>query len=153
MVYTHIAAALAGAAIAFAGAWKTQDWRYGAQIATIKAQHAEDYAKAQQRALDETTRLQAQKDKATKDAEKRALKNAADLATARLVGDGLRDELAAARLQLSEASRNSLNQYAATLGDVFAECVRRYQELAGKADGHASDSRTLIDAWPKAKKE
>lgn len=153
MLWTHTAAALAGAAIAFAGAWKTQDWRYSAQINAIKAQHAQDYAQAQQRALDESSRLQAQKDKATKDAEKRALKIAADLATARLVGDGLRDELAAARLQLSEASRTSINQYAATLGDVFDECVRSLESLAGKADGHALDARALIDAWPKAKTE
>ena len=30
MLWTHTAAALAGAAIAFGGAWKVQDWRYGA---------------------------------------------------------------------------------------------------------------------------
>lgn len=116
---------------------------------TTKTQAAEAYAKAQRQALDETTRLQAQKDKAAKDAEKRALKLAADLATARLIGDGLRDELAASRLQLSEASRSSLNQYTATLSVVFAECVRSLEGMAGKADGHAADARTLIEAWPK----
>lgn len=30
MIYTHAAAALVGAAMAFGGAWKVQDWRYGA---------------------------------------------------------------------------------------------------------------------------
>lgn len=149
MIYTHVAAGLLGAAVAFGCAWKAQEWRYTGQINAIKAQHATDYAKAQQKALDETTRLQAQKDKATKDAEKRALKLEADLATARLIGDGLRDELATSRLQLSEASRSSLNQYAATLSDVFAECVRSLEGMAGKADGHAADARTLIEAWPK----
>ena len=149
LIYTHLAVALVGAAIAFGGAWKVQDWRYTTQISTLKAQHAADYAKAQQRALDETTRLQAQKDKATKDAAKRALKLEADLATARLIGDGLRDDLAASRLQLSEASRSSLNQYASTLSVVLAECVRSLESMAGKADGHAADARTLIEAWPK----
>lgn len=119
------------------------------QHQTTKTQAAEAYAKAQQRALDETTRLQAQKDKATKDAAKRALKLEADLATARLIGDGLRDDLAASRLQLSEASRDSLNQYTSTLSVVLAECVRSLESMAAKADGHAADARTLIEAWPK----
>lgn len=30
MLYTHVAAGLAGLAIGFAGAWQTQNWRYGA---------------------------------------------------------------------------------------------------------------------------
>ena len=30
MIYTHVAAGLLGAAVAFGGAWKVQDWRYGA---------------------------------------------------------------------------------------------------------------------------
>lgn len=149
MIYTHLAAGLLGAAVAFGGAWKVQDWRYTTHISAIKAQHAADYAKAQQQALDETTRLQAQKDKATKDAAKRALKLEADLATARLIGDGLRDDLAASRLQLSEASRSSLNQYTSTLSVLFVECVRSLESLAGKADGHAADARTLIEAWPR----
>lgn len=49
MLYTHLAAALAGAAIAFAGAWKTQDWRYGAKEAArlsalVQAEKARDKA-------------------------------------------------------------------------------------------------------------
>ena len=32
--------------------------------------------------------------------------------------------------------------------ELFLDCSRRYIELAGKADGHASDVKTLIDAWP-----
>lgn len=35
MLYTHIAAALAGAAIAFAGAYQLQEWRYGAKEAAL----------------------------------------------------------------------------------------------------------------------
>lgn len=149
MLYTHVAAGLAGLAIGFAGAWQTQNWRYGKQISVIEAKQAEAFTQAQKQTLDENQRLQAIKDKAVKDAEKRAFKLAADLATARLIGDGLRDDLASSRLQLSEASRGSVNQYASTLSVVFAECVRSLEEVAGKADGHATDSRTLIEAWPK----
>ena len=41
MIYTHAAAALAAAALAFAGAWKVQDWRYGAQEAARLEQERE----------------------------------------------------------------------------------------------------------------
>lgn len=49
MIYTHAAALLAGIAIGFAGAWKAQDWRYGAKeaarlSATIQAEKARDKA-------------------------------------------------------------------------------------------------------------
>jgi hypothetical protein len=33
--------------------------------------------------------------------------------------------------------------------ELFLDCSRRYVELAGKADGHANDAKTLMDAWPK----
>lgn len=33
MIWTHVAAALVAAALAFAGAWQTQEWRYGAKEA------------------------------------------------------------------------------------------------------------------------
>lgn len=49
MLYTHVAAAIAGAAIAFAGAWTVQEWRYGAKeavrlSAAVEAEKARDKA-------------------------------------------------------------------------------------------------------------
>lgn len=41
MIYTHVAAFLAGPALAAASTWHIQAWRYDAQIADIKAQHAQ----------------------------------------------------------------------------------------------------------------
>lgn len=52
MLYSHFAAAIAGAAIAGAGAWHIQNWRYEGQIATIRAEHAEALAKAETEARD-----------------------------------------------------------------------------------------------------
>ena len=40
-IYTHAGAALLAGAIAFTGAWRVQDWRYGAQLASLKADHAQ----------------------------------------------------------------------------------------------------------------
>lgn len=49
MIYTHLASALAGAAIAFAGAYQLQEWRYGAKeaarlSAAVDAEKARDKA-------------------------------------------------------------------------------------------------------------
>ena len=40
-IYTHAGAALLAGAIAFTGTWRVQDWRYGAQLASLKASHAQ----------------------------------------------------------------------------------------------------------------
>ena len=40
MIYSHVAAALLGAAVAATSAWQVQSWRYEKQIATITQQHA-----------------------------------------------------------------------------------------------------------------
>ena len=40
-IYTHAGAALLAGALAFAGAWQVQAWRMGAQLASLKATHAE----------------------------------------------------------------------------------------------------------------
>ena len=40
-LYTHAGAALLAGALAFAGAWHAQGSRYGAQLASLKAGHAE----------------------------------------------------------------------------------------------------------------
>lgn len=40
-LYTHAGAALLAGALAFAGAWHAQGWRYGAQLADLKATHAD----------------------------------------------------------------------------------------------------------------
>ena len=39
-------------------------------------------------------------------------------------------------------------EYASTAGELLAQCGAEITELAAKADGHANDVRTLIEAWP-----
>lgn len=62
--------------------------------------------------------------------------------------DSLRNTANAIRLGLPlatvEAARTAADAFAA----VFTDCQGRYGELAAKADGHASDVRTLEEAWP-----
>ena len=80
---------------------------------------------------------------------KRTQSIAASAAAARTESDGLRDDLAAVRAALPSASADARGDAATTSGQLLDQCARAYQELASKADGHASDTMTLQSAWPK----
>lgn len=64
--------------------------------------------------------------------------------------DGLRDDLAVVRDQLSQLSHNAVVERAAAVSNVLTDCTAKYQGMADKAGKHASDVRTLIEAWPRA---
>jgi len=149
MLYTHVAAALAAAAVAATGAWQIQGWRLGEQMAQIEAAQAQAVADARQAAIDESTRLQAQKDQALHEAAQQAQRNAAAAAAARRESDGLRAQLTEARLRMSSSTCASVREHAATLTTVFDQCRGAVEDLARNADGHALDARTLKNAWPK----
>ena len=63
--------------------------------------------------------------------------------------DSLRNTANAIRLGLPHATIEAARTAADAFATVFSECQGRYGELAAKADGHASDVRTLEEAWPK----
>lgn len=63
--------------------------------------------------------------------------------------DSLRNTANAIRLGLPHATVEAARTAADAFAAVFTECQGRYGELAAKADGHASDVRTLEEAWPK----
>ena len=147
-LYTYAATAIVAGALAFGGGWKVQEWRYGKQIAGIQAQHATALASANQKALDDTIKMQRAKDDAIKAAEQRAKTQAANAAVLRTERDGLRAQLAATTVQLSSASCPSIRQYATTLTGLFDQCAGAYQDMAGQAQGHAATVRLLIESWP-----
>jgi hypothetical protein len=62
---------------------------------------------------------------------------------------GLRDTLTAIRNGVPTATIDALGKSVATLSTLFTECSGRYQDVATKADRHASDVKTLQEAWPK----
>ena len=62
--------------------------------------------------------------------------------------DSLRNTANAIRLGLPNATVQAARTAADAFAAVFSECQGRYGELAAKADGHASDVRTLEEAWP-----
>lgn len=52
MIWTHVAALIAGAGLAFAGAWTVQDWRYGAKEAD-RLQLVAEQARKNERTADQ----------------------------------------------------------------------------------------------------
>lgn len=130
------------------GGWTAQGWRLNERIASIQTEYATAQFKAVEIAHAETIRLQAQADKAAKQSAARQAKMADDAARARSERDGLRDELAASRSQLPDASCTSVRDHAATLNTVLGRCTDRLERMAQAASGHASDSLKLIESWP-----
>ena len=148
-LYTYAATAIVAGALAFGGGWKVQAWRYDAQIAGISQKHATALASANQKALDDTIKMQRAKDEAIKAAEQRAAKNAAAADSARRAADRLRAQLDGVPARVARATDSAVREYASAASVVFARCVGAYQELAGVADGHAADVRLMQEAWPK----
>ena len=149
MIYTHAAAALLGASIAAVGAWQVQSWRYTGQINQIKAAQAEAVNTATREArAQESARFKGVQD-AQAAAQTRAVAARRDADLARSELDRLRNDIAAARGGVPGESAAACAQRADAAGDVLGQCAAAYLDLAAIADRHASDARTLIEAWPK----
>jgi len=136
------------AVAAFTAAWAIQEWRYGAEINGLKATYAQAAEKAQEAARSKEQALQTKLNEALNEANERAKRNALAAASASRTVDSLRNQLATARSELPQATAEAARNYAASLSDVFGECVQRYQDLAAKTDQYASELKTLEDAWP-----
>ena len=149
-LYTYAATAIVAGALAFGAGWQTQEWRYGKQIADIQAQHATALASANQKALDDTIKMQRTKDDAIKAAEQRAKTQAANAANARADADRLRAQLDGVPARLASATDGAVRDFANVASDVLGACIREYQGVAAEAEQHASNVRLLIEAWPKS---
>lgn len=131
----------------FAAGAVVNGWRvkahYQSEIAAIESDRQSERNEAERK-----TRLIA--DQYT-EALNNARKRETDL---RLSVDGARTELDRLRVTIKKrsaavaASPASAVDYSIAVSELFAECAGEYQALAGKADGHASDIRTMIEAWP-----
>lgn len=148
-LYTYAATAIVAGALAFGACWKVQAWRYDAQIATTAAQHATALASANQKALDDTIKMQRTKDEAIKAAELRAAQNAAAAGAARRTADGLRDTLYSFRSSLPSLAPAAVIERADTAAELFGQCAGALTDMAAKADAHASDAVMLLEAWPR----
>lgn len=96
----------------------------------------------------ESARLQKLKDEALDEANRVAQKNALAATAARTELDRLRRQLANSAT-IASATCASTRNHAAALATVFSECAGVLSEVAKDADGHAADSRTLQQSWPR----
>lgn len=139
---------LVSLALGFGGGWLINGWRMGVEISQIKQERAESIAKGITQAMTETAALQRKKDDALKKAESRAVANGAAAAAATTELERMRVDLSDARSDIGRATESSLRVHAATINTLFNECGTTLTDMARKAQGHASDVQTLIDAWP-----
>ena len=149
MIWTHVAAAILAALIAFTGGWKVQGWRLGEQITQIKAAQLEAVNTAVRDArAQESARFKGVQD-AQAAAQTRAQVARRDADRARSELDRMRDTLSATRGGVPGESTAACAVRADAGADVLAQCAAAYLSMAGIADRHANDARTLIEAWPK----
>jgi hypothetical protein len=139
-----VVSALAGAS----GAWLYQTNKFERLLSEQRNEYLKRDFKALEVAHADTIRLQATKDAALEAAAARNRELSRAAAAARSERDGLRDELAASRVQLPDASCASVREYASTLSEVFGQCTQLLTRVAEQADGHASDSLMLQESWP-----
>lgn len=144
MIYTHLIAAV----IAALAAWAYQDNRYAADLAEMRLDKAN--------AVIETSSRAAVTARAVADKYQGAINHAineisvlrSNAARAHNESAGLRTQLADATLRLSGASASACTEYASTANELLDQCSQRYSSLAQEADGHVTDARTCIAAWP-----
>lgn len=148
MIYTHVAAFLAGLAVAAASTWHVQAWRYDAQIADIKAAQAQAATLASEETARKFRAITTQYEGALNDSRKREADLRRHVAAARTESDGLRDAIYAFRAKLPNATTATVAVAADTAAELFGACVNEYRSVAESADRHASDAVTLIEAWP-----
>ena len=148
-LYTYAATAIVAGALAFGAGWQTQEWRYGQQIADTASQHAIALASANQKALDNTIKMQRTKDEAIAKAEQRAAQNAAAAAAARRTADGLRDTIYSIRADLPSYSQSAAAKTADTAAELLQQCADAFTGLAEETDRHVNDKIMRLEAWPK----
>jgi hypothetical protein len=147
-IQTTLIAAAASLAIGLGTGWAANGWRLNGKIDRMMAEQSQALAEAGKNAMAESARLQKLKDDALYEANRTAQKNALAATAARSELDRLRRQLANSAT-IANATCASTRHYAATLSTVFGECTSRLTEMAKDADGHAADSRTFQQSWPR----
>lgn len=125
------------------------------EIKTLKQKHA-DYITQQQLATERAKVQAAQQEKVWAEQITKAEQNYnakikqinADAVAARSSADSLSKQLAIAKQRLSAASRETSDEYCATLGNVFERSIEEYTKMARYADEHRANEEKMSEAWP-----
>lgn len=142
--YAYAATGLIAAALAATGAWKVQDWRYGAkETERVESQLADERLAATARVRREEQVIAAQNQSETR---ARVLRLDAD--GSRAAADGLRDDIMRTRAEAA-TSLDACTLRTNTLSELLGTVEAAGRGMAEKADLHANDAITLTEAWPK----
>ncbi|WP_336138995.1 hypothetical protein [Acinetobacter ursingii] len=120
-----------------------------------KKQHA-DYVTQQQLAAEKAKVQAAQQEKIWAEQITKAEQNyngkikqiQSDAIAAQSSANSLSKQLNEANKRLSTASRETSNEYCATLGNVFERSIEEYTKMARYADEHRVNEEKLSEAWP-----
>lgn len=158
MIVTHLIAMAIAAALAFAGAWNYQENHYEAKIGAMKVAATKEKVDAFAAHVKEVDRVRTDEQAkaatyqgALNEARTREISLRRERDAARNDAERMREQTAsdARRLADPRTPATTVLEYANAAGELLADCSRRYQEVAGAADGHASDVRTFLEAWPR----
>lgn len=136
MLYTHVVAAIASAALAAFGTWQVQGWRYTSQIAQIQKVHAEQLQKAEQAARQREQSLSVFRQQAEEKYVQEKNRAAAAASRARTELDGLRDALYAARTVPGQGActAGGADARARLEGELLGQCASALVGMAAEAD-------------------
>lgn len=141
---THLIAAL----VAAAGVWAFQDARMDAAVADVRLEQSNERMGAVSKSRAEERAINSTYQGALNAARTREALLRTEIDHLHRVSDGLRDQNADATRRLAAAPPAAVLEYALAVNSVFNDCRAAYAGMVEKADGHASDVRTLREAWP-----
>lgn len=151
-IYARLIALAAIALALAAGAWKC----YTAGQNSIRAEWtAEKLAQTEKLATFNENQRHIERARSTQstNAQNDRIKKEQDLqpviAASRIELDGLRGDIYSLDTNSSRESTSTCIARASTARNLFEQCVQRYSDVAGQADGHAADAVMLQEAWPK----
>lgn len=150
--YIYIAEFIAAALIVAAIAW----WWHSHNEAQQKigydkavAEYLEKDNEKLKAALEMTAHYKQLFDEAQNREQTRSKTNLAAANAAASASVGLQHALESIRSGVPSATTDALRQTTAALTTVLSDCQTKYRDMGQIADGHANDTQTLVDAWPK----
>lgn len=150
--WPQIVASLALVAFGAWAAWQIQGVRIG-HIETAFSKYQNEVKQneldAKRVALDKEKFWLGEIENARINAQSREARLKKDVAVAQSAVGGLRNDLRAMQARLATSPNETCLSTAIAIGDLLSQCGEDYQSMAEIADRHASDVKTLIEAWPK----
>lgn len=142
-------ASLSAATLAAAGTWAFEDARHRAELGEIRVEQSAGALLAQTQARAAEQFINRRYQEALNAALSRQAQLRTDADSARAESDRLREQSSDAARRIAAAPPAAVAEYATAAAELLDQCQRGYQGLAAAADGHASDVRALIEAWPR----